>query len=941
IVSEGEEARNQRRVFAPVFAARAPGIAAFAVRDLTGPDLTGPATLRDITGPESTPESIPFDAPNYSIFVVRDAHDDYAYFVLFPRSTRDEGEADRKPGFLPVPPTAEPATAADGPMADFSLVFPEGVPSDLEWFNPIADAFRGVQETQGGLAQDEHELRWRADWEQIIFDDAESFDDDTTTAERAQIKLRDYLLHAYLTEVRDEAVVPIADPQPLTMDEAEVVDERVQNPSDNAFEAAVRGATEQFRGSPFFKRDPNCAYEQALEQAFKQGTSIYAGDDPNNEQVLDANQQAHQVRSMVINDLIGDLRKYVDGPEAGDRHRLTQQSVAFQMGLVFRVPKGNRPAWLDRNLGADQTPQLHQRTTRNAPQPDSASLSLRTFNTLSTDFAKNPPQFQQVQHYTDANTIAIAWELTQTPLPQPPGELPLTALQQNPEHNLMYYEVRRRSLSAQTPEVTYQVKGASVLHRSQGANAQGEPAQPVLNILRPRFQVVDHFTEESLDDIIRLPATGLSYLYTVTPYDFAGNAGHPLTLVATRYPNEPPPVPVESKLTVRYRLSNDLALTSDDQPTLPLMPPQSCTVTWTEPTTTGPQVPVQDYYLIFRKETTLPIGSYGLDSSTQRPRTKLLPTSNSRALPTDIRLKLAPTGLRRERSAAVSVEALRQAGILPDHWQPEAWTLFIQTVSVNQVPSALAPVQVQLEFTSLDSGEQAEERRPAELEWLPQPLSLSLLPPEDQRATVGMAHMPMPRAKLVGEQIDPTQFEFIGSVDSLRYQAHPAGLRCLRFRWNQGPSRAQSYPLALTASYDLLELDIDAHTTATFAEAGRLAEALRSRQTVQMLSAADLLLTPGDTLVPNQWEAWYPSQIARRLLYQPIPGSQIKESPWYSWRDSILEWPEWPGLTDDDGTRETMLHPFLEKLISNLQEKIAANGENLYIVSLQTSPPLQ
>ena len=57
-----------------------------------------------------------------------------------------------------------------------------------------------------------------------------------------------------------------------------------------------------------------------------------------------------------------------------------------------------------------------------------------------------------------------------------------------------------------------------------------------------------------------------------------------------------------------------------------------------------------DLPLIFRRETTVPIGSYGLDSTTQRGRTSGLPTSNARPLPTDIKIDLehvfGPRGAR-------------------------------------------------------------------------------------------------------------------------------------------------------------------------------------------------------------------------------------------------------------------------------------------------------
>ncbi|NJL42154.1 MAG: hypothetical protein HC899_40115, partial [Leptolyngbyaceae cyanobacterium SM1_4_3] len=80
-----------------------------------------------------------------------------------------------------------------------------------------------------------------------------------------------------------------------------------------------------------------------------------------------------------------------------------------------------------------------------------------------------------------------------------------------------------------------------------------------------------------------------------------------------------------------------------------------------------------------------------------------------------------------------------------------------------------------------------------------------------------------------------------------------------------------------------MQLDIDANTTETFTDADKLANALRQIQDVQMMDAADQLLTPGDTLATNRWEAWYPSLVQRRKWYaeQPVEGAEVSLSPWY------------------------------------------------------------
>ncbi|HWT94592.1 MAG TPA: hypothetical protein VN238_16470, partial [Solirubrobacteraceae bacterium] len=203
--------------------------------------------------------------------------------------------------------------------------------------------------------------------------------------------------------------------------------------------------------------------------------------------------------------------------------------------------------------------------------------------------------------------------------------------------------------------------------------------------------------------------------------------------------------------------------------------------------------------------------------------------------------------------------------------------------------------------------------RPAELEWLARPQRQTVLPPEDGRATPGPAHVPMP---------GPDKLTFDGTLDDVGYAEHPAGLRCVRLRWNQGPSADPAYPLDLSAGFEVLELDVDAHTTATFDSADALRDALRPVQDVRMVPAEDLLLTPGDTLATSQWEAWYPSFAQRG-------GSK---RPWHSWRESELRWPAWPGVTDDGLPRTTALHPFLEALVAQLDD---------VVVDVQGSPPLQ
>ncbi len=914
----------------------------------TSPTLRGPTTSRFTAAGDAdaarftdrafgaiTAQPVIFHAPDYTLFVINKPAANgktHSYFVLLPKG---EGEQ----GFLPAPPAAGVSVENDflfkAPASDKTFL--------LERFNP----FTGIFETEDNL----DDISWKVNWDATVFS-AENFGDGgpgITEPTTEQVKLADYLTGAFILDRNNQ---PIGDPELITKTQA-VVDERVQNPTDNAFEAAVRGAVEQFRGSPYFKKDYNNEYEQALGIAFDDDTTIYSPDGkitPESEAI----EQADHVRSMIIHDLIADFREYIaaiseETPDDAAIKTLTDASIAFQMGLVFRVEADavERPEWLDfsqkylddHNL---PYPTIRQRINTTSPSPDSnPEKPATTFNIAAANFANFSPQFQNVRQYTSTNTIAITWDLVWEDLP----EQGCSDCQAEPEHHLLHYQVRRRALDGSEPEQVYTVKNADTVHVDKDQNGQ-----PILKNLKPRFQVVDHFNRETQEEQAALPASGRSYLYTITPSDVAGNLGRPLTVVATRFPSEPPLVPTNGELTIGYRMSPDilspsLALQNSGELFTPdTVTPTSVQVNWREPSSRDerPMVPIKTYRLIFRKDTTLPVGSYGLDGATHGPRSKSLPTSNARPLPTDIKINLEPDGSREARHADISVETLRDAGVIPKadnpKWRPEAWRVFFQTVSVNDVPSALVPVNLLLRVEGQNPDSKKEERRPAQLEWIPEPLQFPLLPPEDMRAVAGLAHVPMPASG---------NFTFSGAngaaiLNHIEFRKHPDEVRCIRFRWNQGPSSQPDYPLILNAGYHLLELNIDAHTDDTFDDKERLAKALRTIQEVQMLPADELLLAPGDTLTTSQWESWYPATLQRlRDPEKRLPGSETPYGPWFSWRESYLVWPNWPGFTDSTAERPAALHPALQKFVDVLRNDPDGTLGATYIVDLQITPPIQ
>ena len=825
-------------------------------------------------------------APGYTIFV-KDGADAGTFFLLMPNGELPET------GFLPAPPPAGVASLGD----DFSVSFPAA--PLLQRIKSTLAAGADTVAQQFDDVPDATNVHWSVNW------DANPLD---------TVSARDFLNAAFLVGnvTPDNVTGTLMDPARPQFADEDLRDSRVQNPTDASFEAAVRGAYQQFRGSPFFKNDPNNPYDQHLEDAFSLDTSIYsAGRIP----TLDESkkQQAIHTRGIVIHDLVSGFNDYVEAVKLGKPGLARAQTLPFQMGLVFRLPPGtDLPPWL--KTPASLLPEtgrvkVSQRLDRVAGLHPPTEAS--TFNIPSANFSFFPPRFENVRPYTSSNTIAIAWDL-QWPT-SPDGSV--TGAQQRPDHHLMNYLVRRRALDGSEPESVYTVKAADVLTMQSGKVMR----------LKPRFQVVDHFNHETLDDQAALPVTGRTYFYTITPFDVGGNPGRPLTLAATRFPDEPPAVPTDAELFVHYRLA-------DSQPApvpalgLPLQlsrpangagRPPLAAVTWTDPLPgNGPNVPIEHYRLIFRRDRTVPVGSYGLDASAQGSRTKSLPTSNARPLPTDIQVDLTPTGTREARSATVDLAA---AGVFPKGpaplWRPEAWTVYFQTESLNGVPSALVPVKLRLRFTTSDDTDaKVEDRRPDELEFIPVPASFPLLPPVDMQAITGPEFVPMP--------VQPA---------GVAYSIHPGGERLVRFRWNQGPSGDLAYPLNLTAGYKLFQLDIDANTVDTFLSGPRLANAQRQVQEVQMLPPDDVLLSPNDTRSPAMWKAWYPSTVKR--LHEPrVRGSENPLGPWHSWRDSTLVWPDWDGFTSS-AARPAAMHPAIAAIIAALQVR--------FTIQVQLAPPMQ
>ncbi len=118
-------------------------------------------------------------------------------------------------------------------------------------------------------------------------------------------------------------------------------------------------------------------------------------------------------------------------------------------------------------------------------------------NFSETNFLDHPPRLTEIHCSTSVSSVSISWTLEWGR-----ADNPLTYLH---HHAILR---RREGFSERAKE--FRIKPAAV------ASTQ--------NTLRPRFEFVDCFEDESNEEAAKLPPEGRTYAYTITPVDIAGHA---------------------------------------------------------------------------------------------------------------------------------------------------------------------------------------------------------------------------------------------------------------------------------------------------------------------------------------------------------------------------------------------------------------------------------
>jgi hypothetical protein len=701
-----------------------------------------------------------FHVPDYFAGVARGAEaEPTLYLLLLPSSPAKAGDRD---GFLPPPPKDDPP--AEFPESDFAWTLHD-LPAQVQLLQIQGDSERPPQIAEGGKP----EFRWQMPWNnEIEIEGAEG-----------EHKIYQFLRYAYVP-ARGEwpdnhefgRLPPGRDPDTFWIPEANggdgnaaeqvVEDPRVSQPTAAAYDAAVRGAAEQF-AAPYFRFDPECAYDRNLRDASLSSTSVYTRDGKSGrpESAQDSHrpepdQAASEFRSSLLQAITRDFFEFAASTDAARRTHLRKNSPAFQYGLIFKLTPtavtsqdpgrastadealASAYEWLEGDHSTGAPGSLGLLRQRNTVEKDLSSNSSRVllFNARKNWFSERAPEFARVRKFSHANSIAIDWRLE-----FPSRELdPLSALRDDPEHHLRHYEVRREHLDGNDPTATFTLKAAEVLHRVEVPGKQESDPTAYRTIrLPPRFQLVDHFADENSADVAALTADGKLYLYTITPVDLCGNRSpRPLSVVIRRFPADPPLVPTDGELVVEYSLGPVLeGLPRKETEMLntaaQLIQPASVRLRFSDPVEPlgRPMVPVGRYRVVFRREPLLPAGFYGADERVRGIDARGLAISNARPLRTDIVFEFpaanaqpdttlvdpeeerTKTG-RTYRELTLNVGELVKKGVFPGEgaaWKAEGWNVFLQTETQagggrpTGVRSTLAPASVRMRFNEPPAAE--------------------------------------------------------------------------------------------------------------------------------------------------------------------------------------------------------------------------------------------
>ena len=1027
-----------------------------------------------------------FIAPDY--FIMQKVSEGMSYFTLVPGNRTkavNVGEEDPRhgmvrEGFYAIPPGADNDREPDD--YDYAWKLPElCTEMVIQRFDPEEKTWIVVE------PDDDRLITWEMAWD-LAFEDATVLDvsgepesrEDIESSDTLNMKVRHVLRTAYIYDDPDpgdsiqepseliEQIKPLRDPvqwpdfNPDNLREDDLEDERLENPSDVSFEPVVRAAQEQFESAPYFRHDPKRSrYEEMLEQALDSRNDLYSIKTPvvagNLEHMLNdeeaepsKEQQAIQMRSMLLQQVVTDLRTSVSKLESARRARQAIEPVfsdttAGKLGMVFRAvtnwsdsqavpiaratvddavsgdaaalgeiktviedidsafaqlqtndfkiyPMNSGDQWIvsaehsmfrlteqagkirlsmpvtssieDAIQASESWGTIWQRTAVDQDSPDITidGMPVELYNDAAKSFAANSARPAEVRTDEHESTIAIGWKLN------------WRQQSASPEDYLAYYSVTRRRIDDANSEVQYKVQNLDPLVREEVESPGANPAYKVRR-LRTHFQIVDHFPYNPANPLTR----DVQYVYSVTPIALDGTAGVTDTIVATRRPSTPPPVPTDARLEVLFPIKPE-----QFQPKRQPFVHQPCRllIRWTEPVVRAgePRVAIDKLRLVLRRNRTVPTGSYGIDSDSRGNVHTGVSATNSRKLRTDVTYEWkAAVGdsvdIDEEDGRAVYFlaidvddlemdvehprQALRRIEFLPQAqqlWRPEAWDVFIQATAPSGVRSSLAAVQVVLQFAPDDkvsdlvinglikeNEPRVESREVAQLEWFARPVAMPPLPANDGDRETGWAIVPQP--------LYDNKEEVYGKFDTgeFGYQAHPNRVRAIRFRINQGPSGQNNVPLDLHAGFRIQSFDALAHdpsrlepnpegaTWDSFAKQARL----KTLQEIELVPNEALAMSPTDTFTPRIWEAWYPSEQRRRSHAKEnaatvLAGDQTKLSPWHSWRESRLIWPD-PMTVSEDGIDPYALfrrkkdgrlrwergrHALLEEILTRVQYQV-------------------
>lgn len=535
-------------------------------------------------------------------------------------------------------------------------------------------------------------------------------------------------------------------------------------------------------------------------------------------------------------------------------------------------------------------------TTRPPGAPVAAQGTIKCFNPTEAHFENSNPTFDGLSAAVKPDGIALSWDL----------KWPTNDKYDKPEYHLRYYEIERVLVGRAdgNPHLrSTKVKAAHLIGKGY-------------EVLSSGLQFVDDLSDLDADERIALLDSGdagaekweksirastVDIEYRVVPVCTAGTRGAGVRhRVQRTKPVRRPAALKSSKIEFKFKdvpLLASAGLPND----------YACDMEFSfEPSNSAPTQPTaQRLELVFRREKTVPAGSYGTDAETVRASS---PADLRRDLAQDMGGGIDFTWLSGEGFASPLKLPAQAAKAIVAHIHgdatnqgPFACRVIARVVGAGLIKSD--PFEVPIFVAIAAAVKSGAAASPLPLVDPPAPPPPLLISPPRVELPVRL-QMPWYAFENLDAKAGALFVACPDSAGNLKPLRDPKRRMAASLTWTAlfgaDAGAGDSHPHWSTryfAGYEIRELDVDAHpdpSTPFIGEDGKVtdpgksnawADISREIAHVALTDRANARLSPADARDASAFEAHYPSQTFR--------FGKDRKRGWWSRADSIPDWPKW------------------------------------------------